>query len=226
MRIAAIASVILFLQAPPALAESPRDMLVHASFADTDKASALAHVSAVDNVTTATLRRAPDDYEAALMQATATGYQAKLTGSRTQAIDARHQFEALTQRNPRNADAQLGLGAWHIGAVYNVGRIMAGAVLGASKGKGFDALDRAVALGGGRASYTAIAALLRLELDPDDAKGRALADAAARAATPTRLDRIMQRAAGLVLVSLRAGDSKATKTLAARLLPFGRLPKD
>ncbi len=225
MRITNLASAILFLAAP-AVAQSPREALVQASFADTDRASALAHVVAIDNAAAAVLRRAPADYEAALIEATTTGYRAKLTGSRTLAIAARRRFEALVERNPSDADAQLGLGAWHIGAVYNVGRIVASAALGASRGKGFAALDRAVAEGGGRAAYAGIAGLLRLELDPDDAKGRALAEAATRAATPTRFDRIMQHAAALVLVPLRAGDEKTVKALAARLLPFGRVPKD
>lgn len=211
--------------AAPARAETPRDALVQASFGDGDKATAITHVVAIQQAAGNILRRAPNDWEAALIQATAIGYRAKLTGSRTDAIQARKQFEALVARDPRNADAQMGLGAWHIGAVYNLGRLMSRAALGAQKGTGLAALDRAVALGGDRAVFPGVAALLRLELDPEDPRGRALAEAATRAATPTRFDRIMQRAAAAVLLPLRAGDTKTTRKLSARLLPFGRLDK-
>lgn len=219
------AVIALCLAASPALAETPREALVQASFGDGDKAAALDHVIAIQGAAASILRRAPGDWEAALVQATAIGYRAKLSGSRSDAIVARKQFEALVARDPRNADAQLGLGAWHIGAVYNLGRLMSRAALGAQKGAGLAALDRAVALGGGRAVFPGVAALLRLELDPEDPRGRALAEAATRAAAPTRFDRIIQRAAAAVLVPLRAGDTKTTRTLAARLLPFGRLDK-
>ena len=211
--------------AAPAFAETPRDALVQASFGDGDKPQALAHVVAVQQATAEILARAPHDWEAALVQATAISYRAKLSGSRGDAITARKQFEALVARDPRNPDAQLGLGAWHVGAVYNLGRFMSRAALGAQKGVGLAALDRAVALGGGRAVFPALAGLLRLELDPNDPQGRKLAEAATRASAPTRFDRIMQRAAATVLVPLRAGDTKATRALAARLLPFGRLDK-
>lgn len=219
------AVAILCATARPALADTPRDALVQASFGEGDKAAALARVVEVQQAATAILHHTPGDWEAALVQATAIGYRAKLTGSRGDAIVARKQFEALVARNPNNADAQLGLGAWHVGAVYNLGRFMSRAALGAQKDVGLAALDRAVALGGGRAVFPGLAGLLRLELDPTDDRGRALAEAATHAATPTRFDRIMQRAAAAVLVPLRAGDTKTTRAMAARLLPFGRLDK-
>jgi hypothetical protein len=157
------------------------------------------------------------------MAATAVGYRAKLTGSRTEAIAARKLFERLVATNPRNAEAQLALGAWHVGAVYRLGGFMARAALGGGKSSGLAALDRAVALGGNRAFYPGMAALLRLELDPADPRGRALAEAAARAGAPTTLDRIVQRATAAVLIPLRAGDRGRVKALASQHLPFGWL---
>lgn len=218
-------ALLLAPQVAAAFPETPRDTLLQASFVDRDKSTALTHVTAVQQATAAALKKAPGDWEAALIQTTATGYRAKLTGSRQEAIVARKQFEALVKRDPRNAEAYLGLGAWHVGAVYRLGRMMSRAALGAQKDVGLASLDRAVALGGGRATFAGLAALLRLELDPGDAKGRALAEVATRAAAPTRFDRIMQRACTAVLVPLRAGDTKQTRTLAARLLPFGQLPE-
>jgi len=71
--------------------------------------------------------------------------------------------------------------------------------------------------------FSGLAALLRLVLDANDARARALAESAARGTTPTALDQIMQRAAAAVLVPLRAGDTRAAAALAKQLLPFGRL---
>jgi hypothetical protein len=85
--------------------------------------------------------------------------------------------------------------------------------------------DRAVALGGNRAMYPGLAALLRLAIDPDDPRGRVLAEKAAAAATPQPLDRVFQRGAVAILASLKAGDGKATEKLARQLLPFGRLAR-
>jgi hypothetical protein len=220
--LASLAAVAMI--AAPCAAETPRDLLTQASFGDHDRAVALKRINGALQGATAVLRAAPADPEAGLMQATALGYRAKLTGSRGEAIQARHQFELLVQRNPRNAEAQLALGAWHIGAVYRLGRFVGRAALGAQKPTGLAALDQAVALGGNRAMFAGLAGLLRLQLDPADPRGRALAEAAARAGTPTPIDHILQRAAQQVLVPVHAGNAAATKAVAARLLPFGQLP--
>ena len=206
-----------------AAAETPREWLTQASFFDRDIATARRHVEAATQAAGAILARNPRDGEAALMQATAIGYDAKLTGSRSQAIAARTAFEALIAHDPRNAEAQLALGAWHVGVVFKLGRFIGRAALGAQKPVGLAALDRAVALGGNRALFPGLSALLRLELDPSDPRGLQLAEAASRSATPTPLDRIMQRAAVAILVPLRAHDEHATKIIAAQLLPFGQV---
>lgn len=201
---------------------SARDVLTQASFGSATKQAAMQGVLTAQRLAAAALARSPTDHEALLMQATAKGYEAKLSGSRADAIAARKLFEALARRSPRDAEPQLGLGAWHMGAVFKLGSLMGRAALGAQKAVGLAALDRAVALGGDRASCPGVAALLRLEQDPGDQRGRALAEMAARASTPTAFDRAMRRASTAVLASLNGGDAAATKKLAARLLPFGQ----
>lgn len=213
------------MAASPCAAQSARDILTQASFNDRDPADALRKVTQAQALIAATLRRDPDDREALLMQATALGYRAKLTGSRTDAVAARRQFEALVARDPRNAEAQLGFGAWHMGAIAKVGRIVGRALLGAQKPVAFAALDRAVALGGDRALFPGLAALLRLQADPADPRGRQLAEAAARASVATPLDRVMQRGAVAMLAALRGDDAAAVRRLASQLLPMGRLPE-
>ncbi|WP_322965693.1 hypothetical protein [Sphingomonas fuzhouensis] len=224
--IGAALTIGLMTVSAPAQAQSARELLTQASFGDSDEASALKRVSGAYNAAVNALRRNPDDHEALLMRATALGYRAKLTGNRTDAIAARHQFEALVVQNPRDAEAQLALGAWHIGAIKKLGAIMGRAALGAQRGVGFAALDRAIALGGDRALFPGLAALLRLELDPRDPRGRALAEAAAHAEVATPIDRIMQRAATNVLAPVRAGDVQKTRALASQSLPFGRFDDD
>jgi hypothetical protein len=212
----------LLLVAAPASAQSARDLLTEASFATTDKAAALARVGAAEQAAARLLQRTPGDREAQLMWATALGYRAKLTGSRADAVAARKRFESLVAQAPDDAERHLALGAWHVGALNKLGTMVGRALLGAQKATAYASLDRAVTLGGGRALFTGLAALLRLELDPADARGRALAEAAVKAPAPTMLDRQMQRAAAAVLVPLRAGRRAEAKLLASKLLPFGR----
>ena len=219
-----LGAAVMLVAGTPARADTPRDLLTQASFGVHDKGAALGRIAAARAGSAAILRTAGGDREAQLMQATAIGYEAKLTGNRGGAVQARRQFEALIARQPGFADAQLALGAWHVGAVYRLGGMIGRAALGAQKSTGLAALDRAVALGGNRALFSGLTALLRLQLDPADPRGRALAEAASRGTTPTQLDAILQRAAVQILVPLRAGDARQVKALASRLLPFGQLP--
>ena len=219
--------VLAALSCPASLAAAalptPRELLTQASFGDRAREPALARVDAAAAQAEATLRTAPGDREAALMDAMAICYRAKLAHSRADALLGRTLLEKLIAREPRDAEAALALGAWHVGAVHGAGALLARAVLGARKQVGFDTLDRAVTLGGGKPFFTGVAGLLRLELDPADRRGRALVEAAARSEPSTPLDRILQRSAAAELVPLRAGDAPRAQALASDLLPFGKL---
>ena len=215
-------AVCAIVGATPVRAETPRELLTQAGFVDRDRSVALARIDRAATVAGQVLTRTPNDQEAAIMQAMANGYRAKLLGNRAQAIAARKQYEALVTRYPRNAEAQAALGAWHVGVIAKLGRFVGRAVAGAQKATGFEALDRSVALGGNRAMFAGLAGLLRLELDPNDARGRALVETASKAPTPTAIDGFVRKAAAAVLVPLRAGDADATKALADKLLPFGQ----
>lgn len=207
----------------PAAAETARDVLTQASFAARSKQAALHGIGEAERLAASALLQSPGDREALLMQATARSYRAKMNGSRADAIAARKMFEALAIRSPHDPEPQLGLGAWHMGAVFKLGHMIGRAALGAQKSVGLAALDRAVAAGGDRAIYAGVAALLRLEQDATDPKGKALAEFASRAGSPTAFDRVMRRSAALMLTSIAAGNARATKVLAARLLPFGAI---
>lgn len=218
---AAIALTLLL--APAVLSATSRDMLTQAVFTARDKASALTQIAGAEANANATLARAPDDIDALLTRAMAIGYRAKLSRNRRDALESRAQLEALVAKNPRSAEAQAALGGWHIDAVAALGGLTARAALGARKAAGYAATDRAVALGGDRALFAGLAALLRLSLDPQDARGASLAAAAARGATPTTLDRLMQRRAAELVNALKGGDRRTVQALAKRLLPLGQI---
>lgn len=211
--------------AAPAPATDPRDVLTQAVFTTRDKAAAIAQIAAADAQAVAVLARQPADLEAQLTRAMAIGYLAKLNRNRGQALAAKAQFESIAAQHPRDPDAQAALGGFHLGAVAELGGLMARGALGARKAVGLEAVDRAVALGGNRALFLGMAALMRLDLDPADPRGAALADAATKGTTPTALDRIVQRRAAEMLVALRGNDARLVKALAHRLLPLGQIAK-
>lgn len=213
----------IVLVAAPAAAATPREILMDAAFRSPDKIAALARIGQAQAAADATLATAPNDREARLVHAMSVAYRAKLTSGRSDAVAAGKMFAALAAENPRDPEAQAALGSWNLDAVTKLGSFAANMALGAKKEPGFVAMDRAVALGGGRAMFSGLSALLRLALDPGDPKARPLAEAAAQGTTPTPVDLVMQRAALAVLPPLRAGDTAAAAAIARNLLPFGRI---
>lgn len=214
----AVAAVAL---AAPAMAQADnRDLLTQASFIDRDQATALRKVQTVVAAT-----QQDTSFSARVMLATALGYRAKLTGSRTDLTTSRKLWEAVVAANPRDAEAQLGLGAWHIATLNKTGALI-GRMFGANRAAGNAALDRAVALGGNHAFFPGVAGLFRLKADPADARGRQLIEQAANAAATTPLDRILKRSAAQMLGPLRAGNEAQVKATAHRLLPLGLFSGD
>jgi hypothetical protein len=207
-----------------AQADSGRDMLLQTVFVTRDRVAALAQLANVEDSANAALARAPGDGEALLSRAMATSYRAKLTHSRSDALSAKAQFEALVARYPRDAEAQAAFGAWHISAVKALGALVARGGLGARKTLGLEAIDRALALGGDRALFPGIAGLLRLSIDPADPRGIALIGQATHGSTATAVDRLMQRRAVQLDLVVKAGDAKLIQALANRLLPLGQFP--
>lgn len=217
--------VVALAAASPVVAETPRQNLINAAFFTTDRDVALAKVKDAEAASVAVLARRPADREAQMTRAMAVSYRAKLTGSRSDALAARAQFEALITTQPRDPEARAALGGWHIESMATLGTMVARMALGARKSVGLGALDKAVALGGDRAMFTGLAALLRAELDPADPAVRSLAEAAVKGSTPTPLDRIMQHHAGELLVLLKTANAAAVKARCQQLLPFGRLTR-
>jgi hypothetical protein len=201
----------------PAAALTSRELLVQAAFQTTDKEAAVTKLKQVMAMTAAA-----GDADSQLQHATAIGYHAKLTRSPSEAKQSRAMFERIVAANPRDAEAQLMLGGWHLDAVAE--GFLTASFLSAKKALGLAGIDRAVALGGDRAFFKGFAAMMRIRLDPGDVgTATSLASAASAAPTPTALDRIAKRDADALLVALRSGDGRAAAALARKLLPFGRI---
>jgi len=204
-------------------AETPRDTLIRAAFTGTVRADALRQVMSAEAGAIALLARDVHDREAQMTKAIARSYIAKLRNSRSDALAARLQFEALAAADPKDPEAQAAIGGWHIESLATLGSMVARMALGARKAVGIDALDRSVVLGGNRAMFTGLAALLRAELDPGDPRVRPLAEAAVNGTAPTALDRTIQKSAAELLMAMKTSDAATIKALCKRLLPFGRL---
>lgn len=222
--VAALAGLCSVALCSPAQAETAKDILVNAAFFSPNKAAALVRVRQAVSLAEGAVKRDPRDLEARLQRALAISYRGKLSRSRGDVIAARREFEALVAANPRDPEAQLALGGWHLAAVIELGPLMARTVLGARAALGNKAMDAALATGRGRASVPALASLQRIQLNPDDVTGaRRLAEVAVAARADTAFDRVMQKQAATLLPSLRAGNGKAAAALAKRLMPFGKV---
>lgn len=212
------------IAAPAAMAETPRELLTSAAFQTTDKARALTLIGQAISGSDRILMTSPNDHEAMLQRAVAIGYRAKLTRSRSDARTSLSLFETLAARNPRDAEAQMVIAGWHLDAIDQLGSFLARTVLGAKEQVGEAALGKSVALGGNRAFYAGLAALMRIRADHNDIAGAlALAERASNAPAPTPLDQLMKRNAAAILPALRAGNGKAAAAQARKLLPFGKL---
>lgn len=209
----------------PLAAATPTQTLIEAAFQTRHKAQALALIADADRAASALIAADPADHDAAVVRAMALGYRAKLTRSRSDALAALGGFEGLAARDPSDADVVISVGTWHLDSIVDLGGFVAGVAIGAKKGTGFAMTDRAVALGGDRAMYAGLAALLRLAIDPDDRRGHALALKASIGTVRHPLDLIFQRSAVEILVALKSGNDVSTRQLARRLLPFGRLAR-
>ena len=73
--------------------------------------------------------------------------------------------------------------------------------------------------------FSGLAGLMRLSLDPKDARGRQLVEAAAAGRVAEPIDRILQRSAAALIEPLKAGNYKAVGRLAKESLPFGRVKR-
>jgi len=208
------------------LALSARALLIQAAYGTTDRDQALALIDKAEGMADAALHRNTGDKDAALQKAIAVGYRAKLTRKPSDAKQARAFMEALVKAEPKEAEPWLALAGWHGEAVTTLGRLLAGAVLGAKRDVAVADFDKAVALGGNHPLYPTYSAIVLLMMDKDyGPKATALLERASRMEAVDGLDALMRRNANALLVPLRKKDYGAAHDLAAMLAPFGRITK-
>lgn len=222
-RALSIACAVLLLGAS-AVSADPRATLASAAFTARSKASALQQVNEAIGESNAILAKQPNDREARLQHAIATGYHAQLTRSLSEAKETRRLMQGLVTDYPNDPEPLLALGSWHLTAVTQLGSFVAGTMLGASRTEGLRDIQRAVALGGRtHAMFPAYAAMLRIQLDPSQvAVARGLAQAAVSAPAPTPIDRALQERAVRLLVPLAAGHGDDAAALAKQMMPLAQ----
>jgi hypothetical protein len=225
MRLPIIIAACIAAAVPSAVtAQTPRELLTLAAFRTTDKTKALSYIDQALNASEKTLAVTPRDREASLQRGIAIGYRARLKRSRSDAKAALAIFTRLAAEDPKDPDAQMVIAGWHLDSIDQLGGFVARTALGARSQAGEAALAKAVSLGGNRAFYPGLAALMDIRRDEEDlGRARRWAEAAASAPAPTTLDAIMKRAAITILPALRSNDGAKAAKLSRRLLPFGTL---
>lgn len=213
------------LEATPAsLVTAGRATLILASFEATDKARAKEQVEIANRDFDTALAKAPNNIEAQLQKATALGYRAKLSKSPGLAKETRQLMEAVRDRNPNYGLAWASIGGWHAGAVAELGKFIAGTVLGANAKTAITDFETALVKDPRNPVHPAFYALTLLDLGRENAPRasemlRLCAKLPARDAYEGKLKSATARVAPL----LAAGDIKGAQALARELLPFGKV---
>lgn len=209
---------------PAALIVAGRSAIVIASFKTTDPKAALALVTAAGRDFDAALAKAPNNLEAQLQKATATGYTAKLTRSSSLAKQTRAMMEAVVARDPTYGLGWASIGGWHASSVITLGRLLASTVLGASWPTAIADFDTALAKDPQNPVHPAFYALSLLVYDTGTApRATELLRLVARLPARDAYEALLKQSTAPVLVLLAAGNVRGAQQLARQLLPFGKL---
>jgi predicted Zn-dependent protease len=170
------------------------------------------------------LALAPNDVGALLQKAIAMGYAAKLKRSRSGAKAARKLMLEATERAPGSALAWAALGGWHCGAVADLGKLLAGAILGAKMSKCIEGNERAVALEPQSPVYRTFYAIALVDVGRvDRAKLRQLLTPAANGRGGDGFDMLLRARARALLTALDGGNEDALEQAAEKAKPFAML---
>lgn len=207
-----------------ALTMTARTALTSAAYHAADKAKALSLIASAEVDANKALALSPNNIDASLIWAIATGYRAKLGKSPGLAKQARSMMEAATKRAPKNAMAWATLGGWHGELVATLGKFIAGTIIGAKSDVGIAAYERAISLD---ATSPAINTLYAISLvgmgKGDPVKLRALLTPVASGQGGDNFDVIMRERARALLAALDSGKKGALATAAAKSRAFSRI---
>ncbi len=210
-------------QTPAALIAAGRAAATQAGWISRDRREAERLLEEARRLFDRALALEPANAEALLQRAVATGYLAKLRGSRTLAREARQGFEAAIARAPGDPLAYAGLGGWHGESVATLGPVAARVGLGATRANFERNFARAIELGPSGPVVPTFNAFTLLALDGDPAAARGLLEEADRARAADAFEQLVQREGRAVLALLRRGDTRGARQEAALRSPLGRL---
>ena len=201
-----------------------RAQLSIAGYQTTDKARALALVTAAEKDFDTAIARAPANVEAQLQKAVAIAYRAQLTRGIGLAKETRRRFEAIRNAHPENSLVWGALGGWHGGAVATVGSFLASTALGAKKSEMERNYAQALKLAPGVPSTRVFFAITLLDLDADNAKRAAgLLKGLENLPANDGFEAMLKRQ-GLELAAVLAkGDADAAQATARKLKAFSRI---
>lgn len=123
-----------------------RASLVVAAYEVDNKEKALRLIDEAITDANRALRLSPRHVDAIVQKAVALGYRAQLTTSPGTAKRARNLMERAAQHAPSEALVWAALGGWHGESVAELGRFVAGTILGAKRAASIEAYERAIEL--------------------------------------------------------------------------------
>ena len=203
---------------------SGRAQLAIAGYQTTDKARALAIVTAAESDFDKALARDPANVPAQLQKAVAIAYRAQLTRGIALAKETRRRFETIRTAHPDNSLVWGALGGWHGGAVATVGSFLAGSALGAKKSEMERCYAQALKLAPGLPSTRVFFAITLLDLDAGNAtRAAGLLKGLESLPAQDGFEALLKRQ-GLELAAVLAkGDAAAAQATARRLKAFSRI---
>lgn len=201
-----------------------RATLAIAGYQERNKDAAKAAIAAAIADFDKAIAKAPNNLEARIERAIATGYRAKLDRSPGEGKDARDQMQAVLAKDPNFALANAALGAWHGGAVATIGNFLASTLLGANRKD----MDRYLRLAMARQPQDIIHpvtyAFTLLDIGADTApQATTLLRTAVSLPVRDAYDGINHKAAKDVLALLEAKDVKGARALVKKLEPFNNV---
>lgn len=145
-----------------------RSTLVRAAYEAASKDEALVLIADAEADADTALRLAPGNSAALLQKAAATGYRAQLTRSPSLGKKALRLMEEAVRADPSNAFARAAIGGWHSGAISTLGKLIAGAVVGAKEDRAIAAFEQALRLDARDPTYRVFYAVGMVDVGNED----------------------------------------------------------
>lgn len=221
---AAAADTARAVDSPASLTLAARATLVVAAYEVDDKRKALMLIDEAEGEADRALSLAPGNVNATLQKAIAIGYRAKLKRSPGLARDARDLMEVTARRAPKSALAWASIGGWHGESIADLGKFIAGTMVGAKSDTCIESYERALALDPASPVFRTLYAITLVGIGKaEPAKLRALLSPAAGARGGDGFEQLMRARARALLAALDSGRKGALKAAAERAKPFANL---